>query len=242
MGYIDIHFHVLPGMDDGAGDMETALEMLRLAHAEGISDIIVTPHYTSGRFKADSQRVKDQLDQLRERASEAQIPIRLYPGTEVYYRGGLEERFESGELLTMNGTEYVLVEFSPSEDYMSIRTAMDDLFSMGLHPILAHAERYQCLSRKVEYLRELKNMGCQVQVNAASVMGQWGFVTKRRVHRFLKEKLVDYIATDAHDTERRKPAMKKCAKLLYKKYDKSYADALLFQNAKKRLLIEKDSK
>ena len=99
MNYIDIHSHVLPCMDDGAGDMEPALEMLRRAQAEGISDIIVTPHYTSGRFRADSRRIKEQLDKLREKVSEAGLPINLYPGTEVYYRGGLEEKFESGELL-----------------------------------------------------------------------------------------------------------------------------------------------
>ena len=99
MNYIDIHSHVLPCIDDGAADVETALEMLRMAQAEGISDIIVTPHYTSGRFRADSRRIKEQLDKLREKVSEAGLPINLYPGTEVYYRGGLEEKFESGELL-----------------------------------------------------------------------------------------------------------------------------------------------
>lgn len=238
MNYIDIHSHVLPCMDDGAGDMETALEMLRSAQAEGISDIIVTPHYTSGRFRADSRRMQEQLDKLREKALEAEIQVNLYPGTEVYYRGGLEEKFESGALRTMNGTEYVLVEFSPTEDYLGIRTAVDDLFCMGLHPILAHVERYQCLYKSPQYLRELKNMGCEFQVNAGSVTGGSGFVIKRRVHRLLKEELIDYIGTDAHDVGSRKPAIKKCARILYKKYDKSYADAVLFQNAAKRLQIK----
>ena len=238
MNYIDIHSHVLPCIDEGAADVETALEMLRMAQAEGISDIIVTPHYTSGRFRADSRRNKEQLDKLREKVSEAGLPINLYPGTEVYYRGGLEEKFESGELCTMNGTEYVLVEFSPTEDYLGIRTAVDDLFGMGLHPILAHAERYHCLCKSLQYLRELKNMGCEVQVNAGSVTGKSGFVIKRWVHRVLKEGLIDYIGTDAHDIEMRKPSIKKCAKILYKKYDKAYADAVLFQNAAKRLRIK----
>lgn len=238
MNYIDIHSHVLPCMDDGAGDMETALEMLRIAQAEGISDIIVTPHYTSGRFRADSRRLQEQLDMLREKVLEEGLSVNLYSGTEVYYRGGLEEKFESGEFCTMNGTEYVLVEFSPTEDYLGIRTAVDDLFCMGMHPILAHVERYQCLCKSPQYLRELKNMGCEFQVNAGSVTGESGFVIKRRVHRLLKEELIDYIGTDAHDVGMRKPAIKKSARILYKKYDKSYADAVLFQNAAKRLRIK----
>lgn len=238
MNYIDIHSHVLPCMDDGADDVETALEMLRMAQAEGISDIIVTPHYTSGRFRADSRRLQEQLGKLREKVSEEGLLVNLYPGTEVYYRSGLEEKFEAGELCTMNSTEYVLVEFSPMEDYMRIRAAADDLFCMGLHPILAHAERYQCLCKSSRYLRELKNMGCEVQVNAGSVTGEAGFRIKRRVRRLLKEGLVDYIGTDAHGIGKRKPVIKKCAKILYRKYDKSYADAVLFQNARKRLQIE----
>lgn len=243
MKYIDIHSHVLPCMDDGACDMETAVEMLRMAQAEGISDIIATPHYTSGRFRANSRQVQEQLDTLQEKAAEAGVTVNLYPGTEVYYRDGLEAKFESGELCTMNGTEYVLVEFAPLEDYMRIRAAMDDLFGMGLHPILAHVERYQCLCKRPEYLWELKNMGCEFQVNTGSITGKSGFVIKRRVRRFLKEGLIDYIATDAHDAGKRKPDIKKCAKILYRKYDKSYADALLFQNAKQRLLIgNKDNK
>lgn len=238
MKYIDIHSHVLPCMDDGAVDMEMAVEMLRMAQAEGISDIIVTPHYTSGRFRADSRQLKEQLNKLRERSLEAGLTVNLYPGTEVYYRGGLEGKFESGELCTMNGTEYVLVEFSPMESYMHIRAAMDDLFCMGLHPILAHVERYQCLCKRPEYLRELKNMGCDFQVNAESIIGEAGFMIKRRVHRFLKDGLVDYIGTDAHNTTDRKPGIKKCAELLYRKYGKSYADAVLFLNAAKRLQVK----
>ena len=237
MGYIDIHFHVLPDMDDGAKDMETALEMLRIAQAEGITDIIVTPHYTSGKFRADSQKMTKQLELLRKMASEAGIEMNLYPGTEVYYRGGLEAKFEAGELSTMNGTEYVLVEFSPAEDFMTIRSAADDLFSMGLHPILAHVERYQSLYKNLQYLRELRNMGCEVQVNAGSIIGKDGYRVKRRVRRLLKEQLVDYIGTDAHDTISRKPQIRKCADTLYKKYDKAYVDAVLFQNARKRLQI-----
>ena len=236
MNYIDIHSHILPHLDDGASDMETALAMLRIAAAEGISDIIVTPHYRSGRFRGDRRQTDKVLADVRAAMKEEGIPINLYPGCEIYYRSELEEKLESGVLSTMNDTEYVLVEFSPMEDISYIRSAVDELFSIGYTPILAHVERIQCIAKKIEYARQLKKIGCELQVNASSIMGATGFWDKRFVHKLLKEELVDYIGTDAHNTDVRKPAMKKCAELLYKKYDRAYADAVLYKNAAERLL------
>ena len=236
MKYIDIHCHILPRVDDGSQDMETTLEMLRIAEREGITDIIVTPHYRSGRFRGERSVTDRRLAEVRESMAEEGICINLYPGCEIYYRSELEEKLESGTLSTMNDTEYVLVEFSPLEDYMYIRNAMEELLGIGYTPILAHAERVQCMVKKPEHVRELKNMGCDIQVNAASVTGDIGFRCKRFAHKILKEELVDYIGTDAHNTDKRKPAIKKCADLLYRKYDRDYADAILYKNAAERLL------
>ena len=236
MNYIDIHSHILPGMDDGAQDMGTALDMIRIAEREGISDIIVTPHYKSGHFRGDGRMMRKLMEELRDYMEEENILINLYPGNEIFYRSGLEEKLESGALSTMNGTEYVLVEFSPLESFLYIRNAVEELFSIGYTPIIAHIERYQCITKHPEYVKELKTMGCEIQVNASSVTGEAGFTCKRFVHKLLKAEMVDYIGTDAHNTEGRKPAMKKCAGILNKKYGKKYADALLFGNAAERLL------
>ena len=176
------------------------------------------------------------LSRMRELVKEEGIYINLYPGNEIYYRSDLEEKFESGALSTMNDSGYVLVEFSPMEDFLYIRSAAEELFSMGYTPIIAHVERIQCIEKKIEHAHTLKKMGCELQVNAASATGEVGFFCKRFVHKLLKEELVDYIGTDAHNTEKRKPAMKKCAELLYKKYERDYADAILYKNAVKRLL------
>ncbi len=236
MKYVDIHSHVLPHMDDGAQDMDMTLEMLRIAQREGITDIIVTPHYRAGRFKGDGKLMRKQMEEARRLMKEEGIEINLYPGNEIYYRSELDEKLESGELSTMNGSEYVLVEFSPMEDFLYIRSAVEELFGIGYTPILAHVERYQCMCKHPDYVKQLKSMGCGIQVNASTVTGDFGFMAKRFVHKLLKERLVDYIGTDAHNTEGRKPAMHKCAEVLYKKYDKAYVDGLLFKNAAEYLL------
>lgn len=239
MKYIDIHSHVLPYMDDGARDAEMSLAMLRLAESEGISDIIVTPHYRKGRYKGERRQIDKVLTEIRDLMKAEGIKVNLYPGNEIYYHSELEQKLESGVLSTMNNTEYVLVEFSPMEDFMYIRRAVDELFSIGYIPIIAHVERIQCIEKNIERARDLKKSGCDLQVNAASTVGEMGFWCKRFVHKLLREELVDYIGTDAHDIDKRRPTISKCAKMLYKKYNRDYVDEILFQNARNRLLISK---
>ena len=239
MKYIDIHSHILPFMDDGARDEKMSLEMLKIAEQEGISDIIVTPHYRRGHYKGERKDTDRVLARMRELMKKEGIQVRLHPGNEIYYRSELEEKLESGALSTMNDTDYVLVEFSPMEDFMYIRSAVEELFSIGYTPIIAHVERIQCIEKKIEHARTLKKMGCELQVNAASAMGDVGFFCKRFVHKLLKEKLVDYMGTDAHNVEKRPPKMKRCAEMLYRKYDREYVDRILYGNAVKRLLTER---
>lgn len=236
MGYVDVHTHVLPGLDDGAQDMRQSLEMLRIAAAEGITDIIATPHYKRGRFRGDRKEINKKLELLREAAGNEGLQISIYPGTEIYYHSELEGKLERGEICTLNHTDHVLVEFSPFENYSYIRNAAEDILSMGYCPVLAHVERYQCLLKDVDKVRELKEMGCDIQVNAASVVGNGGFAVKRFIRKILKQELADYVGTDAHNTEGRKPAMKKCAEILCRKYGSKYAEAVLEGNARSRLL------
>lgn len=236
MGYVDIHSHILPYMDDGAKDMGETLKMLKIAWQEGITHIIATPHYKAGRFPADAGRLNGVLSDVRQELKKLDIPITLYAGNEIYYHSELEEKFHAGALSTLNGTEHVLIEFSPFESYTYIRNAMEDVLGMGYLPVLAHVERYQCMYRDKVCAEELKAMGCEIQVNAGSVTGDAGWKTKRFIHKLLKAELVDYISTDAHNTSGRKPAMQKCAALLYKKYESSYVDAILYGNAGSRLL------
>ncbi len=234
--FTDIHCHILPAVDDGSQSMEETMEMLRIAASEGIRCMIVTPHYKEGRRSPGAARIKERMEVVQEALDEEGIPIRLYPGNEIFYTSEFEEKLEEGRILSMNHSEYLLVEFSPFEDYVCIRNAMNSILSAGYIPILAHVERYQCMLKDVKHVADLLAMGCRIQVNASSVTGDNGYKVKQYVHKLLKLKQVDYIGTDAHNTERRRPAMKKCAELLVKKYGEEYAMALLNDNAEQTLL------
>lgn len=232
----DIHAHILPGVDDGAKDIEEALEMLRIACREGITDMIVTPHYQSGRFFTPGDVLREKTAGLQSLVEQEGIPIRLYPGTEIYFRSGLEERLETRQLATMNGSEFVLVEFSPVEEFSYMRNALEELFGLGYHPILAHVERYRCMREDRKRVKELRGMGCGIQANAGSIAGEYGYLTGSYLHQLLKEQLVDYVGTDAHSAIHRTPRMKKCAERLYRKYGEEYAERLLYKNAESDLL------
>ena len=216
--YIDIHSHILPGIDDGSDSIDTSLRMLRMAAKDGISQIILTPHNKPWHRNVDCAEMKDKMDRLRERERQEGLDIRLYTGGELYYRSGLTEELDRGRAETLAGSRYVLVEFDPLADYDYIRNGVYSLLTGGYYPIAAHVERYGNVCCKINRITELIDMGCFMQVNAASVMGQCGIGMRRLTKKMLKQNLVHFVATDAHDADQRAPRLFKCAEYIGKKY------------------------
>lgn len=229
----DIHCHVLPGLDDGAQSMEETLEMLQIAAKEGITHMVCTPHFKYGRKNASPETVQKRFAEVVTEAKKAGCNILFYLGNEMHYFSDFDAVIEERRIFSMNNSDFLLVEFSPNEPYRYIRNALDEVLGTGYHPILAHIERYECMLSHPEYAGELQKMGVRIQINASSVAGEVGWRIKRYTRRLIKEGLADYIATDAHSCSRRAPHIKKCRDYLYKKTDRRYADALLFENARR---------
>ena len=137
---------------------------------------------------------------------------------------------ENGHAVTLAGSRYVLVEFNPSDYYDHIRNGLYTLLMNGYYPILAHAERYREIRAKKSGMSDLREMGCYIQVNAGSVMGKFGFDTRQYSRKLLKQELVHFIATDAHDVGKRAPHLSACADYMIKKYGEDYAAQLLYDN------------
>ncbi len=230
-GMVDLHCHILPGLDDGARDMEETLSMLRIAAGEGITDIVATPHFYAGGRSAAPETVMRALETTRAAAEKEDIPIRLYPGNEIFYFSGLPEYIREGCVCTLNRSAYVLIEFPPSVLFRTVQNAMDAVMGEGFLPILAHAERYECLLKDFRRVENLREMGVRIQVNAGSVTGKSGHAAARFVHRLLKEEMADHVGTDAHRSDHRTPGLARCSQILIKKYGSVYADMLLRGNA-----------
>lgn len=229
-GYIDVHSHILPALDDGAENLEITCRMLQTAYKEGIRSIIATPHFYASRKSASATAIRQTIEELEEKMEEWELPIRLYPGNEIYYRREVPELLEKGEICTLAGSRYVLVEFDPMTEYSYLRDGILKLDSYGYVPVLAHTERYECLFEKKERLQRIRDHGGYLQVNASSFQGGIFDEMAKRARYITKNGLLDFLGTDAHSNGKRSPRMKEAAACLYKKLGKEEAERILYHN------------
>lgn len=238
MELTDIHCHILPGVDDGSHSESQSHRMLDLAWKNGISTIIATPHYMPEGRHPSVDKLRSLVDELQEYADQQYYDMTIYEGNEIYYHEEVPELLEQGKILTLAGSSYVLVEFSPADDARYIRNALADIQSAGYDPIIAHVERYMSLCKKpYDRIRELRDMGVLIQVNANSIEGKMGPMSKNVTRDLLKKQWVDFVATDAHSDHGRSHAIEDCVKLLQKKYPAEYVEDILGGNAR-RLFLE----
>ncbi|MBR5595913.1 MAG: hypothetical protein IKW30_00710 [Lachnospiraceae bacterium] len=229
-GFIDMHCHILPGVDDGAKNLEKTREMLQMAYEEGIREIIVTPHYFATRKSASVEKIRQTILDVEKQMEEWKIGIKLYPGNEIYYRNGIEDILDEKQICTLAESKYVLVEFDPMTEYSYLRDGILKLDSYGYIPILAHTERYECLFEKKERLQRVKDHGGLIQVNASSFLGGMFDEMAKRAKYIMKNDLLDFIGTDAHSSGKRSPKIKDTASYLYKKLGEKKAEKILFHN------------
>jgi len=232
-GWVDIHNHILPGVDDGAKDWKMSEKMLKMAYEEGIRKMIITPHYHKRFKKVPAEELMCELKKLQEIARKIDKSFELYLGNELYYSYDAIEWIKQGFFQTMAGSKYILVEFSPSIDFLEMRQGLQRMQMNGYSPILAHIERYSCLHKEFDRVRELYNLGIYLQVNAGSIMGDFGFGIKQFLKKLLQQEYIHFVATDAHDLYKRPPEIAKCARYLRKKYDTDYIKQILCDNPMK---------
>ena len=228
--YIDIHSHILPGIDDGAENFETSMEMLRAAWNDGIREIILTPHNKPSHRNAGPEKINRLMGNLQDKARKEGINIEFHTGNEIYYGSDMTEKLEEGRAFPLAGSAYVLVEFGMGEDIDHIRYGLYEALSHGYRPILAHVERYGRMLMKTNRVEDLVRMGCYIQVNAGSIMGTFGFSAKQFTKKLLAQGLVHFVATDAHDMGKRKPILSDCAGYVSRKYGEGYAERLFYGN------------
>lgn len=239
-GYIDMHCHILPSVDDGAKDVEEMKKMLKIAYKEGIRCIIATPHHHPRRGKESAEVLRKKAVILREAAHEIDVHFRIYLGTEIYFGQDILDKLQKKEVLTMNRRRFILVEFSPSDRFDYIRQSLQQLQMKGYEVILAHVERYQCLTEDLERVEQLQDMGVLLQVNAGSICGDNGRKIKKTVKTLMDHDMIFCVGTDAHSSGSRAPHMKKAAEYVQKKYGQEYMRRIFFSNAK--IMLKKREK
>jgi protein-tyrosine phosphatase len=201
---VDLHAHVLPGVDDGAADESQALSMLERAAADGTRIIAATPH--AGRCRPEA--IIEGVGQLNALAEHAGLAIEVVPGCEYRLDAELVARYRAGQLVTLNSTQYLLVELVSWVEWPPyFAQAVYELQLAGLTPVLAHPERYPPVQRRPELVAEAARAGVVIQVNAGSLLGQHGKAARRAAETLVRARLAHLIASDAHDPRDRPPAV-----------------------------------
>lgn len=230
-GFFDIHTHILPGVDDGAPDVQTAMELVEQARESGTRSIVLTPHYRGVFKKNTPQQLREAFDAFRQTVQEAYPDMRLYLGHEVHYQSEVPERLSRGEILTMADSDYVLLEFRSASLRSQIFSAVMEMIQYGYRPIIAHAERYDAFCKDPRLAYEVAAMGALIQVNTDSILGKRGNAAKRLCRTLLKNGLVHFVGSDAHDTKDREPNLRKCYWHVRENYGAQYAASVFYQNA-----------
>lgn len=208
-GFVDIHCHLLPAIDDGSPDWETTLAMAQMAVAEGTKTIIVTPHQLGNFAHNRGDDIRARTVQLQEVLDQHDVALQVMPGGDVRIEAGMLEGLANGEVMSLGDLrKHVLLEL-PHELYFPLEGVLTSLLRLGMTGILSHPERNRGLLREPELLLNLVEGGCLMQVTAGSLMGTFGQKSQDLSHWMLKNGLVHFISTDAHGIKSRRPLMRR---------------------------------
>lgn len=225
--FMDIHHHLAYGVDDGPKNFREMQKMIKHAAREGIGTIIATPHVTPGVRRFHSDEYRKALADARAYCSEKGIELEILEGCEILYTDQTPRLLEEGQIPTLAGTDFVLVEFSPDVRYSRLREALDRIVCKGYRPVIAHTERYRCLTNWPPRARKLKReLDVFFQVNCSSIVKSKGWLVRRFLRIMLEEHLIDALGTDAHNMSSRKANMRAAWKALKYEYGSSYAKYL----------------
>ncbi len=223
-GFIDIHAHLIPGLDDGPQSWDESLAMARMAVDDGLDTIIVTPHQL-GAFRNHADTIRQRTDLLRQKLKEAGVRLRVFPGGDVRIEPDLVPRLESGEVMTLADGAYVLLEL-PHELYFPLEPVIQQLYQAGYRAVLSHPERNQGILADPSILGGLVNAGCVMQVTAGSLLGAFGTQSQRLSEMMVRRGLCHVVATDAHGIKRRRPLLSRAHQAVTAMTNKATAETL----------------
>ena len=236
---IDIHCHILPGVDDGADSLKTALEMARMAVDSGVKAIIATPHCNipdAPNRNHAGEAMTRSFEQFQEALRQASLPLKLYPGAEILCTPDTALLLRQGKLPTLAGSRYLLVEFFFDETLQYMSEQLDRIAAEGVVPIIAHPERYTAF-QQTPFVAELWfSKGYLLQINKGSIQGRLGQRAASTDNWLLSQGLAHVVASDAHNAYTRTPYMDRINGYLCDVHGEEYADILLRENPQRILM------
>jgi protein-tyrosine phosphatase len=208
---VDIHSHICYGVDDGSRSIEQSLEMLHIAAEGGTTDIVATPH-SDLKFHFDPALVRERVAEMQERTGDR---IRIHRGCDFHlFFDNIRNCLADRSNYTINGNRYLMVEFADSSIPKTIAEVFTSFLQKGITPVITHPERNALLMGRVGEMVRWVRSGCLIQVTGASFTGRFGKAAEANAHRLMDQKMVHFVASDAHDTEWRPPDLREARKIV----------------------------
>lgn len=195
---VDMHSHLLPGIDDGAEDNDESEKIIQKLHGLGFKSLITTPHIISDFYKNTYHSIQEENEKLNTYLASKSSPYKINAAAEYYLDTEFMDLVEKKELLTLGNTNYVLFELSMVEKPYNLKDVIFKMVLNGYKPVLAHPERYPFLGGDIEKYIDLKNRGVLLQLNLMSLTGHYGKGVQKAAEALIDNKLVDFVGTDCH--------------------------------------------
>lgn len=209
---IDIHNHILMGIDDGPQSVTAMIDLLNQAKSEGVNNIVVTPHHLHPKYNNNIQHVRDKITELNAIEDVRKLNINFYAGQEIRVTDRVIDDINNGNIEGINNSNYLLLEFPSNEVPHYSKQLFYELQTMGYIPIIAHPERNKAIVQNLDLLYELINGGALSQLTTSSLLGEFGSNVKRTSLKIIDNNLAHFIASDAHSATTRPFVMKQLFK------------------------------
>lgn len=211
---VDIHSHILHGIDDGSKNIEMTLEMLKVAEKNGTKSIIATPHYCLEFAETPYLEVRDLVSNLKELIKSEGINIDIYPGQEIYFFENMVNSYKEGIIGTMNSSRYMLIELPMRKYEERFLEVIYELQVLGVVPIIAHPERYDFIIENPSFINKFIDEDILFQMNTGSIVGKFGKNVKKTCKILMQNNIYNFIGSDAHNTSTRNSSMCEGAEII----------------------------
>ncbi|MDW7669951.1 MAG: CpsB/CapC family capsule biosynthesis tyrosine phosphatase [Bacillota bacterium] len=202
---IDIHNHIIWGVDDGAKTIEDSIEMAKIASEDGIHKIVATPHFMEDSFQVHKEKIIEKIDTLNLKLKEENIDVEILKGNEAFITVDILEKIEENKILSINNSKYILVEFPLMNIPQNSEKIINNIMKKGYRPVIAHPERINSIVNDPSILIPFIEMGCITQITSGSILGLFGEKIKKTSKEMITRNMVYIIGSDAHNTRSRKP-------------------------------------
>lgn len=227
---IDIHSHILPLVDDGAKDMDMAIDIARVYIENGIKKVICTPHYIDGANNTSLEEVKIRMEELKKELVREGIPLDIYLGNEIYISPNIIDLIRGDKVLTLNDSRYVLIELPMNDIPLYVNDLIYELLKKDYVPIIAHPERNESIIENPNILYNYITKGALAHLNLPSLVGFYGARSKNTAELLLTHNLIHFVGTDSHSNGKRSPRVERHLRILERIVGEDY-NRLTYENA-----------